>query len=398
MPGLQRLGLGIGRDRVSAVLMVGQSVRWVAHHPRQPDTPLADAVALLLAECPRCRLLPVCAIAALGPSVSQLKCLTDLPPIADSKALVALVRENTGRFFLRNGIPLLVSGVHVESPTRVWVAAVDAPVVADVAAGCRRVGISLGAVVPSAVALRHAIRDTSIAWIDGDVRWDIAFREGSPLSVRRSSSNGDVPNLPALVSTLSTLGDDAVHTLDAAGAALTRRSEAISVRVGDAAHAAPSRRRLMQAALACFAGCVVALASPGIIAIVAQRRDRANEARIESRARAARIGANELAQATATLRALTDYADSRRSMVLLLAEITRSLPDSSSLVAFQVDSTGLGDVVAITPHAADVVDAVERTPGLASPQIIGPVTRERIGSRIMDRVTVRFQIVARGAR
>src|SRR6185312_11487413 len=114
------------------------------------------------------------------------------------------------------------------------------------------------------------------------------------------------------------------------------------------------------------------------VATFAQRRDVASEARIESSARAARTGANELAQTTAALRALGNYSDSRRSMVLLLAEITRSLPDSSSLVAFQVDSTGLGNVVAITPHAAEVVDAVERTPGLASPQIIGPVTRERI--------------------
>src|SRR6185437_4701267 len=113
--------------------------------------------------------LPVSVVSALGPSVSQLKCLTDLPPVADSKALVALVRENTGRFFLRNGILLLISGVHVESPSRVWVAGVDAPVVADVAAGCRRVGIVLRAVVPSAVALRHAIRTDAIAWIDGDV-------------------------------------------------------------------------------------------------------------------------------------------------------------------------------------------------------------------------------------
>jgi hypothetical protein len=85
-------------------------------------------------------------------------------------------------------------------------------------------------------------------------------------------------------------------------------------------------------------------------------------------------------------------------MVLLLAEITRSLPDSSSLVAFQVDSTGLGSVVAVSPHAAAVVDAVERTPGLASPQIVGPVTRERVGGRTLERVSVRFQLIARSAR
>ena len=108
---------------------------------------------------------------------------------------------------------------------------------------------------------------------------------------------------------------------------------------------------------------------PGVVASFAARRDAAAQARIESRASASRSNANALAQTTAALRALADYSNSRQSMVLLLAEITRSLPDSSSLVAFQVDSTGLGSVVAVSPHAAAIVDAVERTPGLASPQI-----------------------------
>jgi type II secretory pathway pseudopilin PulG len=399
MFGPQRLGLGIGRDRISAVLIVRGSIRWAAWAPRQPDTSLADAIASLLAACPRRRVYPLGAIAALGPTVSQLKCLTDLPPIGAASAIVALVRENTGRFFLRNGVPLLVSGAHIESASRVWIAAVDAPVVADVAAGCRRAGITLQAIVPSAVALRHAIRDRSITWIDGDVRLDIAYGDNAPTSVRRAPANGAALGVPRLVSTLSEFGEPARDAIDAAGAALTPRNEPVVVRAADATpRAVPSRRRLARAAAACVVAIAAALVLPGVVASFAARRDAAAQARIESRASASRSDANALAQTTAALRALADFSNSRQSMVLLLAEITRSLPDSSSLVAFQVDSTGLGSVVAVSPHAAAVVDAVERTPGLASPQIVGPVTRERVGGRTLERVSVRFQLIARSAR
>lgn len=399
MFGPRRLGLGIGRDRISAVLISGGSVRWAVCRPRQPDAPLADAIVSLLAECPRRRLYPLGAIAALGPTVSQLKCLTDVPPLRDAKEIVALVRENTGRFFLRNGVPLLVSGANVESATRIWIAAIDAPVVAEVAAGCRRAGIALRAVVPSAVVLRHAICDTTITWIDGDVRLDIAYGDNAPSSVRRAPANGAVPEFPQLVGALSEVKADARDAIDAAGAALMPRNEAVVVRATHATpRAVPSRRRLARAALACAVAITVGLVAPGVVASFAARRDVAAEARIESRARVSRGDANALAQTTADLRALTGFSNSRQSMVLLLAEITRSLPDSSSLVAFQVDSTGLGSVVAVSPHAAAVVDAVERTPGLASPQIVGPVTRERVGGRIVERVAVRFQVIARGDR
>lgn len=399
MFGPRRLGLGIGRDRISAVLISGGSVRWAVCRPRQPDAPLADAIASLLAECPRRRVYPVSAIAALGPTVSQLKCLTDVPPLRDAKEFAALVRENTGRFFLRNGVPLLVSRAYVESATRIWIAAMDAPVVADVAAGCRRAGIALRAVVPSAVVLRHAIRDTTITWIDGDVRLDIAYGDNAPTSVRRAPANGAVPEFPQLVGALSELGADARDVIEAAGAALMPRNESVVVRANDATpRAVPSRRRLTRAALACAVAIAAALVAPGAVASVAARRDRAAEARIGSRAHASRSDANALAQTTAALRALADVSNSRQSMVLLVAEITRSMPDSSSLVAFEVDSTGLGSVVAVSPHAAAVVDAVERTPGLASPQIMGPVTQERVGGRTVERVAVRFQVIPRGGR
>lgn len=96
---------------------------------------------------------------------------------------------------------------------------------------------------------------------------------------------------------------------------------------------------------------------------------------------------------TAALGALASFSQSRRSLTLLLAQLTRALPEGSALIAFQVDSAGTGNVVAIGPHAAAVVDAVERVPGFASPEIVGPVTRETASGKHLDRVMIRFHVV-----
>jgi hypothetical protein len=42
------------------------------------------------------------AVAAIGPSLVQVKKLSGLPLLQDSAALSAVIREGAGRFFLKN--------------------------------------------------------------------------------------------------------------------------------------------------------------------------------------------------------------------------------------------------------------------------------------------------------
>ena len=392
--GRRRLGLGIGRDRVSAVLLVGKAVEWAASRERDPSGGLSEALRPLLAACPRRGLLPISVTAAFGPSMSQLKCLTELPPVTEPRALTAMVQENVGRFFLRNGVPLTISGALLETPGRVWVAAFDAPLVDEAAAVCRDAGLNLRYVVPCAVALRRTILDDSITWMDGDVQLDIRFGAAAPASVRRIPFDGSSQRPSRPIGALAALQASAPHALDAAGAALTKRRDVIRARVpAPAPPVATTRVAVLRSAGVFALALVAALVSPGVATSIAVRRDRASQAAISVSARVAERNANELAATSTTLRALSDFGASRLSMTLLLAEVTRGLPDSATLVAFQVDSSGLGNVVALAPHAAAVVDAVERTPGLSSPVIIGPVTRESVGGRNVERVTVQFRLL-----
>jgi hypothetical protein len=131
------------------------------------------------------------------------------------------------------------------------------------------------------------------------------------------------------------------------------------------------------------------MVGPGL---VAQHSIRASELRLAELAEArgaAVVAESQLIRFNEVLSQVAAFDAGRRSLTLLLADVTRALPEGNALVTFRVDSAG-GMLIAIAPRAAGVVAALEAVPGTASPQIVGPVTRERIGERELERVTVRF--------
>jgi hypothetical protein len=101
----------------------------------------------------------------------------------------------------------------------------------------------------------------------------------------------------------------------------------------------------------------------------------------------------ELRRTTATLGEVAAFDGGRRSATLLLADLTRALPDSSAIAAIRVDTAG-GTLVALTPRAATVLSGIERVPGIVAPEIPGPVTREAVRGRELERLTVRFRLDA----
>jgi len=100
-----------------------------------------------------------------------------------------------------------------------------------------------------------------------------------------------------------------------------------------------------------------------------------------------------LTHVTATLQVVAAFDAGRPSVTLLLTYLTRALPEHAALVAFELDSAGTGTLVAIAPDAQQIVDAVERVPGLASPRIVGPVTPETANGQALERVSLRFQVL-----
>jgi hypothetical protein len=133
--------------------------------------------------------------------------------------------------------------------------------------------------------------------------------------------------------------------------------------------------------------------APAVRAMGAEDRAVARIAAVQDRRRAASDTERELARITGALAEAAAFDSARYSPTLLLADLTAALPTGSAVVAFRVD-TASGSVVALAPRAAAVVQPLERLPGLVSPEIVGPVTRETVAGRELERVMVRFGVDA----
>jgi hypothetical protein len=407
------VGIGVSADSVRAVGVERDAVRWAIELERSEGESLGDALGALIERCPLARWPRARVTVAIGPSAVQVKRLTALPPLTDDDALAAVVREGVGRFFLRNGVPLLTSGVRVVEPGTAWAAAYEAPVVEEVERSCRAAArrLKLHAIVPTAIALAHAVdgghESEPMVWADGEIRTMLTFSAGTIASLRRLPTRGELRGISesgaqSLPAALERLGERALDFADAYGATRVSRGEPLCARIGGAASpsaASPSgmRKRLAFAATAFALAGLVAILGPGLIALHSAHQSRVRLAAIAKELQAVERNERELGQVSDALGEVADFEASRRSATMLLASISHALPKEASLVAFQADTVG-GTVVALSQRAALVTTALEKVDEIASPEIVGPVTSETMGSREVERVTVRFRFAGRFVR
>src|SRR3989442_3488375 len=142
------LRLRIGRPSRGAESVEPPAVVWAGEASYANVVELADAIARLAAEPPRaCRRLVV----SLDRPPVQLRTLSALPPVKPQH-LAALVAQQAGRFFRKNGQPLVTDAVWVgKGATRVaHAAAVEEPLVEAIAAGARAAGLWLQTITPTA--------------------------------------------------------------------------------------------------------------------------------------------------------------------------------------------------------------------------------------------------------
>lgn len=389
------IGLAVGTDGLRAVGVAGERVRWAIEMERAIDEPLDRALDVLLERCPLPRWPRPRVMGTVGPAAAQVKRLTGLPALEDPHDLAAAVRESSRRFFLQNGTPLVTTDLAPVGPGTAWAAAFEAPVVSALDRACRTAGLSLAAVVPAAVALPYALSNDAIDWQDGGVCLHIDAQHRRIRAVRRTvaSAAGDAaPLLP--VAALAALGDRAPTFADAYGAACLPHDTPLVLRPGALGHTRPpSRKRLLAAGMAAMVGAMLALMAPTLATWIAGRHADAQLAILAPADRALQTIDRQLGQTTDALRALQAFEASRPSPTRLLRDLTQALPAHTALVALTVDTT-TGTLVALGPDPTAVVIALEREPGLASPQIVGPVVPETVGAQTLQRLTVQFRILA----
>jgi hypothetical protein len=180
-----RLGLGISAGEVRAVLTRGGRVAWKEARVVGSRDSLAGVIAELIRSAPLRRFPRTRVIASIGPAFAQVKRLAGVSPGARGKVVSQLVQSNASRFFLRNGVPLAVTSAHRDQEGW-WGAALDAPVVESVEAGCSNGITFLEGCVPALTAIATASPgDADIDLSDGPVRARFAIRKGRWTESRR---------------------------------------------------------------------------------------------------------------------------------------------------------------------------------------------------------------------
>lgn len=417
------IGVALGAAAVRAVAVQGRTVRWALEVTCTPEDDLATVLTELLGRAPLRRWPKPRVAIAVDARHAQVKRLVGLPPVTDPESLAALVREGVSRFFLKNGVPLVTSGVRVVEPGIAWAAAVDAPLVTELERACRAANVVLRTIVPTAVVLSTALEPTgeTIQWHEGETSLLLTFRDGQMTALRRlpahalhadgqrgdhDASGGDTgiaagADLPITqcanrgqpVKPLVTLGADAWRFADAYGASQVTHAESLALRPGrDHASSMPQPRwRRTLAECACMLVVAAAVLAPGIAATHTSRVAAAQLAALGAKRSEALSSARDLGRVTAALDQVSAFERDRISATLLLHTLTAALPQGSALVTVRIDSTA-GTLVALAPRAGAVVTALEHADGIIAPEIIGPVTREAVGSGELERVTIRFRI------
>ena len=388
-----RIGLAVSSDAVRIVGVRDGAVLWAGESPIDNATPLEIAGSRLLGTVRIPRWPRAHVVVAVGPAQAQTKRLDALPPVRDAKLLARVVSESAGRFFLRNGIPLVTTGARVMGPGDAWVGALDEPVVGAVAALCRRHRVVLDAVVPSVVVVGRGLQGERIVWRDGDVVAEITTEQGALTGVRRVPMGLEREGAPPQVAeVLRALGEDAWRYADAYGAALAAGDEPLAIRPGRAqGDTIPpvARWRLAVAGSAVALALAAAALAPALAARRARREAVGTLAALAVARRVTVRDESNLRKVSGALDEVAAFEGRRRSPTLLLGAVVGALPESAILVALRADSAG-GNLVLLAPRAGDMVTRLERVAGIAVPQIVGPVTRESVGGRELDRVTVRF--------
>jgi len=386
------LGVGIGTDRIRAVAVRGGAVAWAGEAELGGDP--ATALAELLATAPLPRWPRASVALALGPTRAQLRRITGLPEVADERMLTQVVRQGAGKFFLRNGKPLVTSRVKVVGLGEVWCAAFEQATVDALTAACRAAGLAVRGIVPAVAVLDRALAGGRLAWRDGDVRVEVERdADGTLEAIRRTRVAPDATMDPAdeaaPVPALARIGPHAAAFADAYGAALLRRGEPLALAPRD--EGAPARWRLPLAA----AAVCVSLAAYAVLPVRAAHRAEAAALARLARVQAGRAAATQADEGerrvTAALAEVAAFDSARYAQTRLLADINRALPEGSAVVVFKVDSAG-GSMVALTPRASAILGPVERVAGIHGTQIVGTVTHEVVAGRPVERVGIRFGV------
>jgi len=383
------VGLAVSEDSIRAVAVKRGRILWATEAERDGEL-LQVTIERVLGGSLLPRWPRAVVIAAVGPASAQTKRLVGLPPLGPGTEMDSVVRESAARLFLRNGIPLVTAVSGSTHGTR-WGTALDRDIVEAVERACRSRHIRLTAVTPSVAVIGLALQGDRFAWHDGHSVAQVEAHGAELITVRRSSSDPheQQPQPPTPAPGLAPLGQGAWRFADAFGAAVAP-PDVLAWRPNSGEGRPLARWRLAVALLAMLIAAMAWLAAPGVAATIAQRRAQQRLKAIAEVRRSVVMAERELVRVTRALTEVAAFDSGAIPATMFLAELTRSLPEGVAIVTLRLTGEA-STLVALAPRAAPVLTALERVRGIDGAEIVGPVTREVVGTETVERLSVRFR-------
>jgi hypothetical protein len=359
---MRHIGLHIGRHEITAVIVERGKVIWSAASPldAEPGTNaiscIASSLDVLLGRLPNDRWPALRVTTALGSPWGRVKLIKGVPAVS-RRELLSMIRLNTNRF-VASSQPVIVTGAITVSDGEVCIGIADLSLVEAVTRAIVDHKLRVGRIMPAAAI--KLTEDPSGSRDDGSD--SAGYATGVAIAARAAGAN---------------------------------RSLELGLRPRDNSAAVlpdTSRRRVMLAVRFLVATLVAYFGSQ-------LNTERGNvmhdRVAIHSIAMVSDSVAREdadLGRLNRDLLTTTSFARRRISTALLLEAITQALPAEAAITTLRIDTTTV-DLVTLSPRTADVIDALADVPSLATPTIIGPVSRETVGPRELERATIRLHIV-----
>lgn len=392
--GSSKIGLSVTQTEVSGVLVKRERIIRCECVAINEAAELSAAISSVLATLASRHSGSACI--AIGSSAAQVKRLKGLPAVSDAKQLHKIIVASDTRFFVRNGAPLLFGGVQPIAVGEAWVAAFDRHIVECLAETCRLAHVSVRAVLPGIIALTQSMSGTCLRQEDGDVTTELHLGEGGRIGdvQRRPTISGrrctGEPPRPTIA--LEALGPEATRYAAAYGAALTPMSNPFVLRLQGGA-VRPNSYGVARLAAA-FLSAVVGLCAWFVAPVLAERRMATiasqRLASISILYRDASAASDSLQFVTKELRELKVFEEGRRSMTVLLSNLTESLSDSVQLLSVRVDSLG-GTLTLLSPQSSSTIPQIASIRDIGEVSLASPVALENQGKEERERVTILFR-------
>ncbi len=321
------------------------------------SAPIAAALGELLDGIPKYRWPKLRVDTAIGTPWSRVKLVKGIPSVRHRKEVIAMLRLNTSRF-VASPRPVVITGASAVSAGQYHVGVAEVGVIGAITGAICDHNLRAGPLVPA-----ESIDPGVLSALAADEVGSTGMRTaGEAIAVQVAM--GHVPRQLALCA-----------------------KDNPAITIPDV-----SRTRIVAATAILLIAIGTYFAAQGYVDGARLARNRTELRSMQMLSDSGSHEKAELGRISRDLASAANFSRHRVSTALLLGAITQALPAEATVTTMRIDTANV-DLVVLSPRTAAVVDAMSEVANIVAPTIIGPVSREMVGARELERATLRLHML-----